>query len=579
MDEDETTTANTTRARSTYPRRRAVNACNACRARRTKCDNRRPKCSFCERTGAACLRSTTDFSSFDPASLEILDRLSRIEKALLPPALSSPHPSHLREVVAEGYDSYMSNPEVDIDLFPQTLPKILAWPVLRPFTSPNWPVDVIYSPVASGNSASHPMAFPIETIADIDMKTCMALVDDYFNYNHIKNPIFDENAVRSTVKRVCFEGFARDADSCLTLLVLASGAISSPFDRELAPNGPSDTTLADALFDAAQKRVGFIFGQGNLLQAQCFFASGVFLMCKFRAYDAWKMFLQALAACQSFVCAGTPGTGPVDESNNESVLSERVYWSAWKSEREVRFELGLRDFGVSDLSHPGLYLTLPQGGVEGPSLRSWYFYLSETAIWRLRVAARKAMMERAASHASFDVTTLVPLSAHLEEQVVAWQESLTPSIALGDLSRAAEETDILKYVLRGAITNYYEMITWPFVVAAIHTEGQSQRVLECATKGLEWHMNRLIINLPGFHHRHHGTWLMQQSSSRSALILCAAALTAQTSRLLPPGWMRAVERVGEMLRYWSPCVPTASDRAEVLEALLARVGATTVDYT
>lgn len=36
------------------PRKRAVTACNICRARKTKCDNARPSCSFCATTGAQC---------------------------------------------------------------------------------------------------------------------------------------------------------------------------------------------------------------------------------------------------------------------------------------------------------------------------------------------------------------------------------------------------------------------------------------------------------------------------------------------------------------------------------------------
>lgn len=50
------------RPRGAYPRKRAVRACQTCRARRTKCDNRKPSCSFCERIGAKCVVN-------DPADL------------------------------------------------------------------------------------------------------------------------------------------------------------------------------------------------------------------------------------------------------------------------------------------------------------------------------------------------------------------------------------------------------------------------------------------------------------------------------------------------------------------------------
>jgi Fungal Zn(2)-Cys(6) binuclear cluster domain len=37
-----------------YPRRRALQACQICRARKTKCDNERPTCGSCEALGVDC---------------------------------------------------------------------------------------------------------------------------------------------------------------------------------------------------------------------------------------------------------------------------------------------------------------------------------------------------------------------------------------------------------------------------------------------------------------------------------------------------------------------------------------------
>src|SRR5258705_2369088 len=71
------------RGTAAYPRKRAVTACQVCRARRTRCDNKKPSCSFCEKVGAECITSSADLSSFDPASLRILERLDPPEDILL----------------------------------------------------------------------------------------------------------------------------------------------------------------------------------------------------------------------------------------------------------------------------------------------------------------------------------------------------------------------------------------------------------------------------------------------------------------------------------------------------------------
>ncbi|KAG5418937.1 ZCF27 [Candida metapsilosis] len=75
------------RTSATYPRKRAVTACDTCRLKKTKCDNVRPQCGSCARNGNTnCQYSTddqlNDYSSYDPASLNILTKLDIILKDL-----------------------------------------------------------------------------------------------------------------------------------------------------------------------------------------------------------------------------------------------------------------------------------------------------------------------------------------------------------------------------------------------------------------------------------------------------------------------------------------------------------------
>ncbi|KID78871.1 uncharacterized protein G6M90_00g025740 [Metarhizium brunneum] len=51
-------------------------------ARKTKCDNQKPSCSYCLSVDTTCIQSPVDLSSFDPASLKILDRLDDLERLL-----------------------------------------------------------------------------------------------------------------------------------------------------------------------------------------------------------------------------------------------------------------------------------------------------------------------------------------------------------------------------------------------------------------------------------------------------------------------------------------------------------------
>lgn len=50
-------------SRLSYPRKRAIRACQKCRVRRTKCDNVRPACTACLDLGAECVYSEGDPST------------------------------------------------------------------------------------------------------------------------------------------------------------------------------------------------------------------------------------------------------------------------------------------------------------------------------------------------------------------------------------------------------------------------------------------------------------------------------------------------------------------------------------
>ncbi|CAK7234072.1 Zcf27p [Sporothrix curviconia] len=67
------------RIAGSYQRTKAPSACLVCRTRKTKCDNVRPVCGFCQRTGGDCHYSESERSRFDPASLAILQQLDDLK--------------------------------------------------------------------------------------------------------------------------------------------------------------------------------------------------------------------------------------------------------------------------------------------------------------------------------------------------------------------------------------------------------------------------------------------------------------------------------------------------------------------
>ncbi|OAQ62968.1 C6 zinc finger domain-containing protein [Pochonia chlamydosporia 170] len=597
-----------------YPRKRANTACQVCRARKTKCDNKKPSCSYCLSVGATCIQSPVDLSSFDPASLKILDRLDDLERLLRttgpatelstsqsPPipqvsplaqptsvfgnGNNSSYPSHLQVQQLDGTyvrrpsshgagnQAHTSNGRAEEDLpldsvLPMRIDHILDWPVFHSTKSQGSPVyrappDAMSSP--AGGAAS------LAALVDMESHRIYRLLDNFFLYIHCKNPILDESSARRMVGRAFLDGIDWSPASCLAMIICALGCIATPF-------GPSPETrigsqaYADSqvFFQAAQKRIGILLVRSDIVGAQCLFLSGVYMMMVFQPIYAWRFFSQALAACQHF-----PFLAKAQDMSTESALSpgsvemgrqdtqeQAVYWSAWKSERELRGQLSLPDF---DIHHSGSTLyppffpappVPPAESPDGPdseaqrSRASWLFYLAEISLRRLTSRLCSEVLnlrQRYSSNTTF-LDVLADMTPEYEAQAQEWSDSLPGELSIRS---AIDEDGIARSVLRGKLINLYEMIYWPFVMASLSalSSGRSLKpqYAELVKRGLDTHMHQIRANEPGFFHRHHGGFFMIRACTRSALTLVAAA---KCGSAMPANWDEAVYKVIGMLAYW-----------------------------
>ncbi|KAM0565655.1 hypothetical protein ACHAP9_008144 [Verticillium nonalfalfae] len=229
---------------------------------------------------------------------------------------------------------------------------------------------------------------------------------------------------------------------------------------------------AMAFFQAAQKRLGLLISSDELIGPQCLFLAGVFMMCVFQPLKAWRYFLQALAGCQQLPFLAqenqekyhgiSDGSHPQDHAID--TLQQAVYWSAWKSEREVRSTNYMPDF-VNDMStniYPPFFPTPPAPRTELDTSAdprrereqiSWYFYLAEISLRRLTARMSAGMMELQAQHEnqqSFLAAMAAVVPEH-EAQVNSWISSLPPNLSF---EAPPEEDDVCRFVLRGHAINF-----------------------------------------------------------------------------------------------------------------------------
>ncbi|KJK61787.1 Glycosyl hydrolase family 3 N terminal domain protein [Aspergillus parasiticus SU-1] len=535
-----------------------------CRSRRTKCDQKKPRCSFCEKTGAECVFDPTALSTFDPASLAILDRLETLEQkidsfqrqqqpvpALVPfPTLNPNNDSSTAYTVARE----TQRPE---SLLPENLDAVLKWPILQDIHYQVNQSPHILSPSSDHDSPAQPSLDGDE----LNLGITNAYLDNFFAHVHPKNPVLDEPYIRRLVRKVSLEGPSWDSESCLALLVCANGAITGPLSAPSISAGDLRASPGRRLFTAALKRIGATLDSAGIVQAQCLFFAGVYLMSCLRPFDAWRSFLQALAVCQSFKFMG-------EATQTGTPAEESIYWSSWKSERELRWELGLPDFGTRiSLEPPQRFPTLPLTDDE-EILRAWYFYLSEISLWRLETEIRKDMTARLSEPYNNTLNGLADISEIYQQQLVACLHSLPSTVSIFDPPRQTPETDVLRFILQGRSTCFNELITWPYIAYAVNDVPLGHTAQGWVSKGLQTHLERLEVNQAGFYHRHHGTWLMIRTSARSACILLAVARSRMRD-LLPGGWKEAVEATVKMLDFWQADVEGLAVLAGLLRHLVS----------
>ncbi|TDZ67847.1 Echinocandin B biosynthetic cluster transcription factor ecdB [Colletotrichum trifolii] len=450
-----------------YQRKRAVKACQVCRARRTKCDNLKPSCSFCLKVGATCIQSPVDLSSFDPASLKILERLDDLEELMRSASVDgSSNKTRVVEVPVEQRPEPPPpvGPGVQIGMIIPGVPEqVMAWSIFQSFGNAVGSDEMMLSAASTSLAAGSPAS--LLGALDMEPRRVNDLLDSFFTHVHVKNPILDETSTRRMVSTTVMDGIDWSPESCLCLLIFALGSIATPF-------GPSHETMpgtiphssARSFFQAAQKRLGVLLSSDDMIAAQCLFLSGVYMMCTFQPIKAWRYFVQALASCQQFAFL-TPESQQRYHSNQQSgndlhdhsidTLQQAVYWSSWKSEREMRGDLYLPDFSLSNKElafYPPFFPTppAPKAEIEASSdprlareRTSWYFYLSEISLRRLasRISAEMVGLQTKHPRRQAYLAAAAAAVRQYEEQAEEWIASLPPSLSFSE--SAAEDDHFL----------------------------------------------------------------------------------------------------------------------------------------
>ncbi|KAL0264692.1 hypothetical protein SLS55_000643 [Diplodia seriata] len=264
----------------------AAQACETCRARKSKCDERRPKCGLCQRVGAECRYREPQPTKKDKTMVYMLDALQRIEakvdhigRSVEPESVSSSHKVFLWPFIHARLAEFDVDVAKDLQALTQEGTPWFLNHELRKHPRP-LPCDARLEaePVLdiSAPDAARRVRFPRLTYEEMRTYTV-----HYFNTFNVLYLILDRRHFTDIMlPKVAKHGFGDgDYESIICLLVFALGKValdgtwSAPVDNGMpfesgVRGGTHDRPPGLDIFNEARRRYGFVANECSLESIQ-----------------------------------------------------------------------------------------------------------------------------------------------------------------------------------------------------------------------------------------------------------------------------------------------------------------------
>ncbi|CAK7202807.1 hypothetical protein SEUCBS139899_005534 [Sporothrix eucalyptigena] len=374
-------------------------------------------------------------SVLDPASILILDKLNQVLFRLdnVSPAAASNSPEKTLVGASPGFPPLQDDDRSQNPLrFPPartTADAILKWPIFENRYPPDYITDALFlaeAPDEGSDADADDCPSPLSSRRRQNSKIRSRVVDEdaipglvqrFIDLVHIKNPILDVDVIWALTRRVVDDGFVWNMESCLVLIAAALGCVAQPFGSAVfsAQGISSLEAHADALqqgeayYYMARRRLGLL--DRGIRVTQCHFLVGVYLMYTMRPLSAWSQFRTASESYRIYLeCKARylPTAQQLDpgKASKRRLMEQRLYWSCYKSECEMRSEINLPDSLLADCEYPDMHPSPPDAPSPVPGdttdgnipaswnrsrpawLRrrheqSWFYYLTDITLRRI----------------------------------------------------------------------------------------------------------------------------------------------------------------------------------------------------
>ncbi|KAK4118345.1 hypothetical protein N657DRAFT_667222 [Parathielavia appendiculata] len=324
-------------------RSRATTACSTCRARRTRCDGRRPVCGFCSNRGLECHYEHNQTSSASRVEAELAAINRRLDSIAY--SLQAAHPTYAHHQqpspVVDADDQSRAESQgcqavTGVERSPfQLLVTDCIMEVLG--LGPGFARELVR--LERGN-APHAGVGHAARLRFVQQQQALAALDAFSAHVHSWYPIllpgFSERYIG-----VLSGPLGPGSESCLVLSVAAVGALAQDDYALRAGTLSSDCrTDSELYFEAATASLPAVLVDDSIESIQSLVLLSIYYCCLSRPCQAYDYVMIASFKVQNLLKC-------VDEGNDELYeQAKRCYWAVLLIESELRDQLDMVDSGI-----------------------------------------------------------------------------------------------------------------------------------------------------------------------------------------------------------------------------------------
>ncbi|KAM6536184.1 hypothetical protein FALCPG4_002200 [Fusarium falciforme] len=509
-------------------RRLALNACDVCRKRKTKCDENKPSCGRCARLGLDCSYVETVAAKKNLSVAELEGTLKRMDEKLdiltafarqaegqsrsfmaraaheAPATASSPSTqvATFSPMNFGGGDLYAAptpfldtgriREELSLSQRHSTAPQhLLTWPCSPlQLSEPDlqYPMHLEIKRSKMSQSTAPPRRLEMLSrdhswLSGLSLSDVHLLTKSYFEHFHPSCLILDENVFYSDILSKALQiNFAKDHSTCTVLLVCAIGSIAAYYSGHEDWCSSFEHDVGIGFFNLANEMFRDLEG-ANWSSVECLLLMGVFYSAKIRVYDAWQV--SHRACCTILILVPLQGTLGAREC--------QLFWIAYLHESQILAEFDFPASGLGKLASSIPLPLMPGAGTDPHYAKYQFFFLALISMRKLlnrilfHLYSREQNSENPSHNSPSAEKPTAFLSAtpsiiqELDRQLEEWRMCLPFGLEFSAYSEAqqADDQDMTQIRpiherLRGNLmTRYFaakSIIHRPFIYRALHCE-------------------------------------------------------------------------------------------------------------